>query len=137
MSTQEIKMVDVTQWKIKGPLKDSKDSKDSNNSKESNEFIILTSYTATWCNPCKRIKPIVSDILKDHEIISVSSITKEEYKKNIYEFVPYFTFTKDSVLIDEIQTSKEDEFTLFFNKNSNELNGSNGSEKDLVIDEDF
>ena len=52
----------------------------------------LHTYTATWCGPCKKIKPIVIDIMskRGYKIISQTTIEKAVFKRDINEFVPFF-----------------------------------------------
>ena len=91
----------------------------------------LATYTAEWCNPCKRIKPHVLVVinglsglsglngLDGHEIISIVSseiIEKEEFKKNINPFIPFFVLKNGNDIVDKIQTSDSEEFSKFIGK---------------------
>lgn len=82
--------------------------------KDKNELVM---YSATWCNPCKKIKPDVLSFLEKEGFVLVDSsmITKEEYKKN-YKFIPGFEVNKKY-----IQTSDIDNFKLFFNEHLNDF----------------
>ena len=82
--------------------------------KANNELVM---YSASWCNPCKRIKPDILEILKKQEFEETESnmITKDEYKKN-YKFIPGFEVNKNY-----IQTSNIDDFKIFFNEHINDF----------------
>jgi thiol-disulfide isomerase/thioredoxin len=47
------------------------------------------SYTAEWCNPCKRIKPHLLNSMKKYKNIESKDISLGDFKK-INKFVPYF-----------------------------------------------
>ncbi len=93
----------------------------------------LRAYTAIWCGPCKRIKPIVRDFMNknNYNIIDFYQIDKSIFKKDVNEFVPFFQLIKkvyvnvspgfgkivDGDIIDSIQTSEEMKFYSFLSKN--------------------
>lgn len=79
----------------------------------------FTAYTAEWCNPCKRIKPTVLETFNTFKIIYNDNMPKSVYKENVYQYIPYFTITKNGVLIDSIQTSDSKEFLHFTDAISN------------------
>ncbi len=81
---------------------------------EINENTQFCSYTATWCGPCKRIKPKV--------------IEKTLFKSFFNEFVPFFVINKNDELIDSIQTSDELLLKQFLSKNGINV---------MILDEDF
>ena len=82
--------------------------------KDKNEIVM---YTATWCGPCKKIKPDILSLLEKEkfELVDSSMITKEEYKQN-YQFIPGFEINKHY-----IQTSDIDNFRLFYNEHLNDF----------------
>ncbi len=55
----------------------------------------FVAYTATWCNPCKKIKPFVEICMSEFTQISIDDITtKPEHIK----FIPHFEIVpKDKV----------------------------------------
>lgn len=62
------KIINVTKWLI-------------------NDERYFVAYTATWCNPCKKIKPFVEICMSEFTQISMDDITtKPEHIK----FIPHF-----------------------------------------------
>ena len=47
----------------------------------------FVAYTATWCNPCKKIKPFVEICMSEHVLISMEDIT---VKPSYVKFIPFF-----------------------------------------------
>ena len=98
----------------------------------------LYSYTATLCAPCRRIKPVVAEIMSKHncKIIHQELIEKNDFKKTINEFVPFFVVMSQEFTlypeglkkIDSIQTSERIQLTNFLAKNKIGA---------LVLDDDF
>ncbi len=66
----------------------------------------LTMYTAEWCNPCKKIKPDIIELLGEPE--RTGELTKEEYKEKVFNLIPYFIITKDENIIEQLQSSNKD-----------------------------
>jgi len=52
----------------------------------------IMSYTATWCEPCNRIKPLFEDLMRERKMVETANffMLKEEYKKECNPTVPYF-----------------------------------------------
>jgi thiol-disulfide isomerase/thioredoxin len=112
-----------------------------------NDETKLYTYTATWCGPCKRIKPIVIDIMSKnkYKMLSQEIIEKTVFKKTINEFVPFFVIERyvdtcynedgieddiysTDIETDSIQTSDEHLFRNFLSKNGVNI---------MVLDDDF
>lgn len=53
---------------------------------------IITMYGATWCQPCKRTKPLIEKISNDLHValnyIDVANLTPEELKESNVSSVP-------------------------------------------------
>ena len=63
-------------------------------------------FTADWCNPCKRVKPIVEELNREQteikfQIIDVD-IEMEMTKKFEIKSVPTFILMKDGIEINRI-----------------------------------
>jgi hypothetical protein len=55
----------------------------------------LRVYTATWCGPCTRIKPVLTDIMSRGHKYSISEqrqVLKAEFKNKVSDYVPFFQF---------------------------------------------
>ncbi len=72
----------------------------------------LTTYTATWCVSCNRIKEHFPEILKDYTLISEDCMQKTDYKRDVNNLIPFFVKERRNN-IDKIQTSKPDELKNF------------------------
>jgi thiol-disulfide isomerase/thioredoxin len=117
----EEKMINVTKWQV------------GDNT--------LTSYTALWCGPCKRVKPDVLKYMESFEKKALHDIPKSEFKKNIGEFIPLFKIhDKESYLLNETQSSDfkilEKVFDEHFSETKNSENITNKSDK-FELNEDF
>lgn len=71
------------------------------------DTISFFSYTATWCNPCKKIKPFVVELMEDFELIENTKMKKEHFKKYVNKFIPFFVVIER----DEPPKNKEDYYT--------------------------
>ncbi len=84
----------------------------------SNNESTLTMYTAEWCGPCNRIKPLIIPYIKELglELIETIDISKSDFKllgpdpnpDNIYKFIPFFVLSENENN-HYIQTSNFDE----------------------------
>ena len=84
-----------------------------------NDKYNFVSCTAEWCNPCKRIKPHVLSFVNNKEKVSELKIDQKKYQEVYNKYVPYFIIldtSEDLKKLDAIQTSNNEEFSLFINK---------------------
>ncbi len=83
-------------------------------------------YTATWCSPCKRIKPVLIETMAkyNYELVYQITVEKSKFKEEINNFIPFFQIVKridpgSQIFekIDSIQTSDTVKFNNFFGTN--------------------
>jgi hypothetical protein len=84
---------------------------------------IITCYTGSFCNPCKRIKPEYLDYFKKNGFVEdelPSVLLKSQYNElgPEYKLVPFFVLKTENS-IEKIQTSRIDELIEFIEKKSN------------------
>jgi thiol-disulfide isomerase/thioredoxin len=132
----EKEIIQKTVWKK------SNNSKNYDKSKDLYDGRTLTIYTATWCGPCKRVKPDVlkyMDSLKEYEMIPSVDILKTDFKNGIGEFIPLFKIHQDEDLVKEIQTSDFKVLKKVFDENlfENESRGKKSEIKTFELDDDF
>ena len=87
--------------------------------KLNNDFYFL-SYTAKWCTPCKKVKPIVNEYVNN--LIISKEITQEEFQTKVNKYIPFFIVAKNYKdpenfrTVEKIQTSNHEEFVSFIKK---------------------
>jgi thiol-disulfide isomerase/thioredoxin len=64
---------------------------------------ILTTYTASWCGPCTRIKAHFPEILKNYTFVKEDCMIKTDFKENINSKIPFFV--KEGRVNDSLQSS--------------------------------
>jgi len=50
--------------------------------KESKHILIIDAY-ADWCSPCKKLKPILIDVIKNHKNVQLVKINTDEVEEII------------------------------------------------------
>lgn len=85
--------------------------------------LYLISYTATWCGPCKKIKPTLLNITSKLSHKGSKEIPRNKKPEHV-KFIPWFDILDtNNVIINSVQTS--DSITLndflkpFINNNIN------------------
>jgi thiol-disulfide isomerase/thioredoxin len=93
MTEKTEKMININKWKL-------------------NDNYLVT-YTATWCNPCQRIKPVLLEKMKNNEHLGTNVVERTKRPEHV-KFIPWFDIVdKDGNIINSIQTSKEKELLDF------------------------
>jgi thioredoxin-like negative regulator of GroEL len=61
-------------------------------------------FTADWCNPCKKVKPIVKELIKDGYFFQIIDADSELELVKTFEIrsIPTFILLKDGVEIKRI-----------------------------------
>ncbi len=49
--------------------------------------VVLIDYWATWCGPCKQVKPMVAELAKKHASLTVLSVSIDEKKADLDKFL--------------------------------------------------
>ncbi len=76
----------------------------------------IIAYTGLWCGPCTRIKPFVKEYTESNsfKVISEETMSKESFKKDINDFVPFFRLRDNTTgVIVSIQTSDSESLKKF------------------------
>jgi thiol-disulfide isomerase/thioredoxin len=117
------------------------------------EECLLVSYTAKWCGPCKKIKPVVIELMNknNYSIWNSTTMEKSKFKTDVNDFIPFFQIVTHEIItcpcgtdcgdsevintvLDSIQTSNPDEFIDFLIKNNIKLELV---DKKLKLDDNF
>jgi thiol-disulfide isomerase/thioredoxin len=80
----------------------------------------LYTYTAEWCNPCKKIKPTIQKLTMNFNLGVSMQIDKKTLREEVNQFIPFFKLVRNgpngSITQTVIQTSDEEQLTDFINK---------------------
>ena len=87
------------------------------------DILILLYFTATWCGPCRAIKPFVNKIASHEEIKDYMKVLQidvdecdditEEYK---VQCMPTFQFYRNKEKLDELSGSDEKKLSIYIAK---------------------
>lgn len=84
-------------------------------------------FTAKWCGPCKKVKPLLKDLMNEHnsgksenDIIKLVTVDIDEHEDTANEYsvsaIPKLVFKKENEIIQEVVGVKEDEIRNGFKK---------------------
>lgn len=70
-------------------------------------MIKILDFYANWCQPCKRLAPILDKVSQDNPDISIEKINVETDEENLSEpygilSIPTLIFFKDGKMVDRI-----------------------------------
>lgn len=93
-------------------MKEITNSSDLENTLKSNQLVIVD-FTATWCGPCKRIKPILEKLSKEYDNVFFCAVDVDENKELMETYkiscMPTFLFFKGGKLVSDLSVSGADE----------------------------
>ena len=110
--TVQIKKINVNKWRI-----------------SHGDNMYLISYTAKWCKPCQKIKPMLLDLMSSREHVGSKEFNKDHRPEHV-KFIPWFdVIDSHGKIVKSIQTSKDDELIKFVEPYS--------FNKKFILDDDF
>lgn len=75
----------------------------------------LISYTAKWCSPCQRIKPVLLELTKTRKHLGSKEVGRTKRPEHV-KFIPWFDIVdKDEKIVKSLQSSKEEDLKSFLN----------------------
>ena len=75
-------------------------------------------FTADWCNPCKKVRPVVEDLIKDGYLFQVIDVDTEKDLTRSFEIksVPTFIALENNKEINRVTGSQTKQSLLEFIK---------------------
>ena len=68
--------------------------------------LVLVDFTATWCGPCKRIKPVLENLSKEFRNVFFCAVDVDDCseisKKYDISSMPTFLFFKNNKVVSEL-----------------------------------
>lgn len=69
-------------------------------------MITIIDFYASWCGPCKQISPILEEIEKEYDYITVIKVNIEEDFEQTEKYgirnIPTLLILKDDIIVDKI-----------------------------------
>lgn len=89
-------------------------------------MITIKHFTASWCEPCKKINPIIDEILSEYSNINQIIIDIDENPEDSYKFgirgLPTIIFEKDDTEIDRVVgINKKSYYTKILDNNLDKI----------------
>jgi thioredoxin 1 len=103
---------------IPSSIQDLKDYSQINNNK-----LIVIDFKATWCNPCKAIKPFVEYLKENYPNVEFHEvdIEDEDHEDMVQSFeikkVPTFVYYKNGTVCGQIQGTNKEKIEELINDN--------------------
>lgn len=87
---------------------------------EAGDKLVVIDFFATWCNPCKRIAPILEEIGKQHaDKLVLLKVDVDEVEELVGEYsievMPTFVFKRQGKHLDTLTGSNEDKLRELIN----------------------
>lgn len=103
---------------------ESREDLEDNLTKAGDKLVVIDFY-ATWCNPCKRIAPVLEEIAKQHEgKLVVLKVDVDEVEELVGEYniqvMPTFVFKRKGEHVDTLSGSNEEKLKELIEKHLSE-----------------
>jgi len=88
---------------------------------EAGDKLVVIDFFATWCGPCKRIAPILDEIVKQHEgQLVLVKVDVDEIEELVGEYsievMPTFVFKRKGEHLDTLSGSNEEKLRELIEK---------------------